>query len=655
MQASRGPQIQAGSPSSVASYPVTPAVPTLPVQLSRIVTPTKEVNASKTLPTSVTTPVPESSVLARNEHRHAVKPRRDVITADPFGSPPPKVRHEASTSSTLASSVAIKSAEDTTKQGGSSQPSKPTEKRQRPGRLDIEAAKDASKKDMEAMISQSEPGKPVTPNKVLRQTTSAISTISQPTTPATAASLNSASSAIRPPQPRPLRIVSTPKAETPPRLPASSSVATTSAVPTGKQSGGQPSLGQNDRSGTPINEVISDNASLTSTSISRPSSPHSGKVGSAPVRQSSKSQQKKDRQARAKLAEDTKKSEEVPEKAIPEEPIQAPIVGRLKKAKKAAAGVSADSPSGSGPSSPRTKEDIAQEHGKSENGPPVIEEKRTTKEVKKGSKKEATKVRADEKQPDTPIDRNASDIGEKLHKALLTAASIFADLQRAGELNPSALEIFRNVPGINHRFDLSESDLAETNNVPILSDIQRRLLEQDEAVCVELSHNKRIIVLPDRRTLRGFSREQAQRYLDLRKKTLATTGPTAFNSSRHSINRWLHAPPPPVADLDGNPIEPPHFSSRGDGDEQCRNGRDLRDHFVSAAAARDGQGSTDYWTALAASGVDADEGMPMRVARMPVDEAETAMLKARKDTEALEKGLNALVKKNRRLLVGNRH
>lgn len=80
---------------------------------------------------------------------------------------------------------------------------------------------------------------------------------------------------------------------------------------------------------------MSDNMSLASTSQSRANSPPPGaKVGSAPVRAKTKSQQKKERQERAKAVEqEVLKNEE--EKTIQQEaPAQEAIVSRKKKAKK---------------------------------------------------------------------------------------------------------------------------------------------------------------------------------------------------------------------------------------------------------------------------------------------------------------------------------
>ncbi|KAI1074183.1 hypothetical protein F5B20DRAFT_466985 [Whalleya microplaca] len=123
--------------------------------------------------------------------------------------------------------------------------------------------------------------------------------------------------------PKTLRLVQTPRAETPPiHIPPAAAASIRAA--------GIGSAGH--RPATPASENVSDTASIISASISasRSSSPPPIKVGSASVRQTTKSQQRKQRkeaskEAAAQIAE-TKPVE--PEVEI------APILGRKKKQKK---------------------------------------------------------------------------------------------------------------------------------------------------------------------------------------------------------------------------------------------------------------------------------------------------------------------------------
>ena len=108
----------------------------------------------------------------------------------------------------------------------------------------------------------------------------------------------------------------------------------------GKLPSRQPSVASVTIPGTPMSEQvsISDNVSMASTSQSRTNSPPptagNGRVGSAPVRNKTKNQMKKERQERAKAMEEQKSKVEEVTKAIEEGPAQEAIVSRKKKTKK---------------------------------------------------------------------------------------------------------------------------------------------------------------------------------------------------------------------------------------------------------------------------------------------------------------------------------
>ena len=126
--------------------------------------------------------------------------------------------------------------------------------------------------------------------------------------------------------PKTLRVVPTPKGEVPPATGGSST-----AVAEAKASGVSSVLSSN-RPGTPASEVISDNVSVVSASISasRTSSPPPSRIGSAAVRATTKSQQRKQRKQVTKSESATLASQPLPEP----EPEIAPILGRKKKQKK---------------------------------------------------------------------------------------------------------------------------------------------------------------------------------------------------------------------------------------------------------------------------------------------------------------------------------
>lgn len=153
---------------------------------------------------------------------------------------------------------------------------------------------------------------------------------SRPNTPLTTMSRTSESPAPR--QPRVLRVVdNTPKNETPPPASASQSISSNPLVP--KTRSRRPSISSFSRPDSP-GDGGSDGEQYTSASVSRANSPPaSSRIGSAPVRSMTKSQAKKERRQKAKDAE-AKKHETT---TVAEEPVQAPIVGRKRKTKKASA------------------------------------------------------------------------------------------------------------------------------------------------------------------------------------------------------------------------------------------------------------------------------------------------------------------------------
>ncbi|KAF6227932.1 hypothetical protein HO133_007660 [Letharia lupina] len=479
--------------------------------------------------------------------------------------------------------------------------SKPADKKSRPSKLDIAAAKDATKKNKNATDiagAVSGPGP------------------SQPPTPATAVSQASASSATRPNQFRPTRVPPLPKAETRPASPAMAPTITS------KQPSRRPSITSIDRPGTPASEKFWDNMSFASTTLSRANSPPPSKVGSAPVRQVTKSQQKKERQARAKQAEEASKVEEIPAKV--EEPMQAPIIGRKKKAKKEKTQGSADStPTVTRPTSPVPKEEEAVEE-KAEPVTPIREGKKT-----------ASKIAADMKEPDTPSSP-ATPASNDPQKASLTAASIFASLLKSGELSSTVSELFKSVPGLNYRFEGLELDLAVADD-SMVSDSQMHSLDQGEAITIQKSPTNHVVVLPDRSALRGLTAAQAARYLELRKQALAN-GDVPSNQALAGLVPVLPQVSLPVA----------RFTSRASSEDQK-----LPNHFAAPAP-----GPTPLSAQMQKYGAmegSRDESFLKRIPSVSVERAEQDLSLSRKETEVVEKKLNALLKKNRRLLFGSAH
>ncbi len=202
-----------------------------------------------------------------------------------------------------------------------------THRRKAPGKLDIAAA---TKKSVVEAPSSTPAESSAKGHSAVAPTPSAASIPASPSisSPAVKAA------------PKTLRVVQTPKPETPPS--ATFASVKDQPAPATKLPSRQPSVASINLPGTPSSEQvsISDNLSVTSTSQSRANSPPpgagpSGKVGSAPVRPKTKSQLKKERQEKAKAVEAEKKDEISRAIEEEEETAQEAIISRKKKEKKA--------------------------------------------------------------------------------------------------------------------------------------------------------------------------------------------------------------------------------------------------------------------------------------------------------------------------------
>lgn len=210
-------------------------------------------------------------------------------------------------------------------------------KRKHPGKLDISAAVEKQTQAASTnAASTASPAEAGTSNKQNRTVSQATSVPSVPVSPSASASSPAVKNV-----PRTLRVIQTPtpKNEAPPSQPAPPMPAPAVAA-IGKLPSRKPSVASMNPPGTPSSEhvSISDNISMTSTSQSRantPPPPGGSRVGSAPIREKTKSQQKKDRQERAKAKEEEEKAKLMKNgNVIAEEPAQEAIVSRKKKSKK---------------------------------------------------------------------------------------------------------------------------------------------------------------------------------------------------------------------------------------------------------------------------------------------------------------------------------
>ncbi len=263
----------------------------------------------------------------------------------------------------------------------------------------------------------------------------------------------------------------------------------------------------------------------------------------------------------------------------------------------------------------------------------------------KEKKKDAAKVETEKKEAESPISPSFTSTDPQ-QKPSLTAASIFSNLEKAGAISSAIQEYFKGVSGLNHRFDTAHTDIETINQIPNLTDAQHCELQKGEAVCVELVNNKRIIILPDHRTLHGLSHAQAQRYLALRRQAINTGDLAMFNSSRRDIDRYLPVVPIPAQ---AN-IALINLRNSSEDDDEDNLNLELVNRFVAPPSSTQpsARAMPSFWSSVAE---EQQRGMPM----MSMEEAEQALLQSRKETEGLEKKLNALLKRNRRLVFGNGH
>ncbi|KAI9756208.1 MAG: S-methyl-5-thioadenosine phosphorylase [Chaenotheca gracillima] len=407
--------------------------------------------------------------------------------------------------------------------------SRETSKRTPPGMLDIAGAKSALE---QSAVSEQKARATPPPNENIVNPPSGSNT--RTPTPASAGALP-----YRQTQPKTIRVVQTPKTETPPldsatsasSMPVPGPVAAVNSIPSRKAS-----VVSLNRPSTPASELISDNASVTSASLSRANSPGPSRAGSTPVRQISKSQLKKQRreakqELEKKMAPDDGESKGAEEKEV------APIIGRKKKKAKPAGSVADDT--AATPSravsplpSPRekTKEKIS-DTGKSVPPAPANE-----------PKKEPSRPEEKENRPDraTPME-TMSPVNETSQSPIPTAASVIADLIASADLDPAKAEFFKSIPSINHRLDVTPADFSQLHRKITVTAEEQSKLANGEPVRFDYpgvfgndtaTDRSSVLISPSGYLLRGLTIAQQDRFLALEKTVSDSAGAGTFVPSR---------------------------------------------------------------------------------------------------------------------------
>ncbi|KAK8069337.1 hypothetical protein PG994_005953 [Apiospora phragmitis] len=437
------------------------------------------------------------------------------------------------------------------------QPASKADKRPTPGTLDIAAATKVANQTKVSEVT-AEPKKPTESalSSTTEPTKTAASAVATPTT--TSATI---SSPLARPTPKTLRLVQTPKTELPPSIPPVAAQSIRAAANSAN------------RPGTPASEIISDSASVISASVSasRTSSPPPSKIGTASVRVTTKSQQRKQRkeaskEATAAIIAETKVAEQEAEIA--------PILGRKKKQKKEKKPKPSNtaSPAVSRPETPvsaPTSSTLAQSTSAAEK-PAAVDEKpaQVTKATKaqpsidlsssrnkdsKGKDSKSpplspapidTSIRLNESTKTTVltpdyINPNADPRSEPVYEGAVgevpSLSEILQSLIEEGELpDPDDIGLFKAAS--NHR---SELEKHVPNSLP--PTVKSVVTKEDEA---ELSafrpvhksvNGHRVLLTPNGDFVLNLTEEEEKRFLELQSRVAKSNGfPTAFSPPKYN-------------------------------------------------------------------------------------------------------------------------
>jgi CCR4-NOT transcription complex subunit 4 len=478
------------------------------------------------------------------------------------------------------------------------------------------------------------------------------------------------------------------------------------------------------RPDTPASEMISDTASITSASvsISRAGSPPLSKIGTAPVRGTTKSQQRKQR--KDVLKQETKILAEAPKTETTE---HAPVIGRKKKQKKEKPPKEANVVSSAAiPIEPPKEETLShsKSNGKQLDNDSYQRDLKTDGTIythSSGPQSSRPNSRSLEKEvhetsaslPTSSPPRTAESVDKALERPQSSPASVFADIKES--LWTAALDKLQLLKPVS-----SNSSRPEHNPSNPLSkrddckECSCRCGEMQDADLAALragrpvrkqfhTDGSRMLITPHGDCIRGLTPEEEDTFLGLQTAIAATAeNPAAFVAPRHqpssgafSLIKGRAVPngrpnifPSTVQPQSQDPIGKlqredalsyinqyvlPRLSlgatSMGfpKGASSTRDSASLNSlapyFYGPDAAAGVGIYSTPESARaiqdFAAPGMSLDEigkgAAASSIGNMPlmnVEDAEAALIAAKRETEKLEKGLNLVIKRNRRLLLG---
>ncbi|KAI1001908.1 hypothetical protein K3495_g6297 [Podosphaera aphanis] len=488
-----------------------------------------------------------------------------------------------------------------------------------------------------------------------------------------------------------------------------------SVLPSKSRQPGINASGRLERPGSPTSEIISDNASITSTSFSRASSPPPTRVGSAPIRATTKSSQKKQR-----LAQKEKNRAEIEAAAVVATEVEiAPIIGRKKKQKKgrisSASGAPTPIPSRLNTSLSLPKLDDQIKNDQVIDNKPEVATKQTKAETdaqKNLNKSTDSKADAKSKDKVTRTSEPKTDCPEveiePVEKPPPTAAAVFQELVASGVIKDvNELFLLKNISSSNRHLDIPDKlDNIEISPKLAITPEDHDLLLAGKTVHKSSEGGYRIMLTPNGDCVRNLTEEEEKKYLDYQERLAKDFGPTTFVSTKHSGQngftmiggRAVPSGPPtffPVPNKGTPSLDPVSKIQRDEAlnyinqyvlptlSSNTQLDRTLNANTIQGEMMRSGSVDATWktWSPEQVSTTSetgdfymspspSNEGMMNNIAThfpigdmgrqgsgslLSLADAESAMQIARKEVEGFEKRLNTLIKRNRRLLLGAGH
>jgi len=550
---------------------------------------------------------------------------------------------------------------------------KAASKRPHPGKIDISKAILMPEKDIPSSATSAGPPK----SEVLARRRAPSLTSSASSRPGTPAAVATGSPIRRTSTlARTLRITGTPSEAIPTSTaqPTSTPVAASAS----KVSSRRPSVSSLNAPGTPSSEYV-DSTSLASASVSRANSP--------PPLTTNKKAEKKARKQKQKQAQT--EVEALPIKEPTEE--QAPILSRKKKTKKPGDGptakrtvTSSSTPQVSRPPSPKLEENDEGIENVISAEPEQLDVDDIETPAEKIPEPPAT---ASEPEPSQP----SASTTEKENDKPLTAAAILRALESTHQLALSTLSLLKPLTETKPRNWLTDptpsSTTAHPSSTTTLPFTTADLHNHLDQLALELTRAEaellrrgtplrrappdgrlsgRALVTPDGRRFACLSGPEEDRAVALAAAVAAAKGPARWRPAKtpaaaaaaaprdahkaagaparaDDVAAFVNAFVPPGADGPGGAA-----AEAGPAEACARVERRAED----AGQGRGGEGALGAYAGIGAG--YAALGVPLAKEKMSVKEAEALLGEARKAAEMWERKLNAVVKKNRKLVFGGR-